>query len=334
MKVKKLVSILLAGIIMFALCGCSMSKNQIRGVLDSVQRVDYLYKIGDDFRKAKESKKFKSIVLERLQEYLDSSDYDKAYKLMSALDYYGFRDEDVNNLFEPLALQKMSEQSDFNSLCEFIQSLVAVGYSGEAVKKEFLTSLSLQREIIFTKDGIDSLPDYLEAFLQIKGESFAKTIDFFPYDQTVSAIKTYAEPVICEAGNGGYYDTHSGLNKDDDYWYSPLFGDTKRHKEIGYQHITKENLYAGDFDVYLRQTVMYGTKASDKGVGNSVTASLFYKDNGISGSYETFRDFLSLCKTGNTYYCGDGDRSDAFFILEEGKVTVLYGGDLFSVVYT
>ena len=294
---KKFVALILALTMVFALCGCVMKKEEIPSFLDELADKAYTENHNDKqlakrFQKATKNDEFDSVVSFYLEECSEADEFEKCVNIAGILDYYA--------------------------------------YNSESIRNQFNNCVDRERSLLF-QERDDRMSNFIETIEEIKETSYyLSIIDFFPYEEMKEAITTNADLVICEIGSGGFYDTNDGEEKDESYWWSPLLNERARSGEVGYEKITKFNLFAGDFDVTMRTEVFYGTSPGD--YGNSTSASLYYKGILISSNYNTIDNFLSMCSTGNVFYWGNGESDNVFFIIGNDKITV-YNGELFDIQY-
>ena len=304
--IKKAV-VFIAVMTMFFLVGCGNSKQDEKDIDSLVDQLMSTEPMGEqDFKRAAENPQFVDAVVDKLKEYENNNNFHGACSLIRCLesygkDYYG----DIKFLtHKNLRNDRIREQFHNNIKAE--QKLIFVD-------GDFSRFLSYYREISYFLD------ERKWGFLSASNTSYyASFLECFPYEDLTQAIRNYGEPVICDAGAGGYYDTHLE-EPDDDYWYSPLTEDRKTKGEVGYQHITVKNLCAGDFDVVLTTAIFYQTSANDP--GNSVTAELYYKGKLISTEYASINLFLEHCTSGNTFVCFDNAGAYMFFAIEDAQIS-------------
>lgn len=227
-------------------------------------------------------------------------------------------------------IESLSREGRFADCCYLISRLEGLGYQNEAVKDQFSMALEAEKNRVFYTGDSSILADYISLIRTYNSSYYFTILDCFPYDGMTEAIREQCVPVIVEVGRGGYYDTHEGEVEEESYWWSPLFEERAKKGEVGYQQITKRNLFAGDFDVTIKSEVFYGTQPSD--YGNTLSASLYYKGQYIMGDYQQISDFLALCTADSTFSCEDSKHNYTFFIMGKDKITVLQDR-MFDIVY-
>lgn len=227
-------------------------------------------------------------------------------------------------------IESLSREGHFDDCCYLISRLEGLGYQNEAVKDQFSMALEAEKNSVFYTGDSSILADYISLIRTYNSSYYFTILDCFPYDGMTEAIREQCVPVIVEVGRGGYYDSHEGEVEEESYWWSPLFEERTKKGEVGYQQITKRNLFAGDFDVTIKSEIFYGTQPSD--YGNSLSADLYYKGQPIMGNYQQINDFLALCTAGNTFYCEDSEHHYTFFVIGKDRITVLQD-KMFDIVY-
>ena len=292
---KKILAFLLVLSMALALCGCGMSEEEVYSLVDSFADNEALDR--EKLEQASKQSSFEQACIDKLAEY--------------------------------------EEASDFSGACHFVTKLKNYKFSITAgIREQFLKCVDAERNMIFQEGQISRIIRYYNEIRTIiddrggsrldpKNTNSRFGLDFlscFPYEEMSNAIKTYGTGVICESGSGGYYDSHSGADEED-YWESPLTHDRENHAVAGYQHVTKTNLYAGDFDVVVTQKIFAGTSAGDQ--GNSVSAVLYYKGRALCDDYLSIEHFLKYCRTGNTFFIEDKEGNHILFAIEEDMIVTL-----------
>lgn len=290
MKKTRMIAILVC--ILIFLCACGVSQDRAELFVDDLLSSQPRNQLEKEYKKLSQSEELQSALIQRLE--------------------------------------SLGKENRFEDCCYLIKRLEGFGYKNEEVKKQFMLCLEIEKDRVFEATDGTALADYLCLIRSYDSSFYYTILDCFPFDRMTDAIKAQCIPVITEVGRGGYYDSHDGEVEDESYWWSPLFEERARSGEVGYQKITKENLFSGDFDVVIRSEVFYGTSPSD--YGNSLNASLYYKGKIVMNNYLQIRDFLALCGAENTFYCENSAHEYTFFILGEDKITVLQD-KMFDIVY-
>ncbi|MBR5093642.1 MAG: hypothetical protein IK095_00975 [Oscillospiraceae bacterium] len=292
---KKFLALLLALSMVFALCACGMSEEEVYDLVDRF--ADNGEYDRQALEKASATSSFERACVDRLAKYEEASDLSGACSFVTKLKNYRFRiTPDIRDRFQ----QCVGAQQE------------QIFQNGEIAR--VICYYNELRVRLSDRGGRTLGPNDTDTLL---GLDFLKC---FPYDKMTDALRKYGVSVICTAGSGGYYDTHTGV-EEEDYWESPLTYDREDHAVAGYQHVTKKNLYAGDLDVVITQKVFSGTSPSDK--GNSVHAKLYYNGKEICDDYISIENFLKHCTTGNTFFVEDEAGNCILFAIEEDQIVTL-----------
>ena len=289
---KKKAVLIIVLVTSFLLCACGVSPDRTEAFVDSLLSLQPRNQFEKEFRSLSQSEELRTALTQRIE--------------------------------------TLSKEGRFENSCYLISRLEELGYRNEAVKNQFSLALEAEKKRVFQEGDKTDLADYINLIRSYHSSYYYTIFDCFPYDRMTEAIRGQCVPVIVEVGQGGYYDSHEGEVEEESYWWSPLFEERTKKGEVGYQQITKRNLFAGDFDVTIKSEIFYGTQPSD--YGNSLSADLYYKGQYIMGNYQQISDFLALCTADNTFYCEDSEHHYTFLVIAKDRITVLQD-KMFDIVY-
>ncbi len=166
----------------------------------------------------------------------------------------------------------------------------------------------------------------LEEIRRNKEFGNGERVPMIDYNSLKKLATEKGEPIICEDGNGGYYDDleHRAECVDEDYWYDPLDKSKHSKKEVGFQHVTVKYLMAGDFAVRIEKRVFPDTK----GEADTLWGNLYCKGEEMNAldSYQEITDFLKVAKTGSTYLY-----EDRLYALQGEKLYLFTAGSLYEI---
>ena len=235
-----------------------------------------------------------------------------------------------DKVFEEVVIAKLKQfqnEGNYKRGFSLILGLSHIfNFKSEVVKGQFEQLMTDFKKSIFSDINDSKIIEYV-ALLQF-GRKYAPYYynigDFIPYEETKNIAQQYFYNVKCESGIGGYNDGQ--VNRQEDYWQSPLTYEKSSYGIVGYQHHQNYYWYFGDFESSIVSAYMYGLENASN-VGNYRYASLRYFGDTISDDIDTITEFLDIAKTENTYCCqakGKTHLEDTiylFFVFGEQNIT-------------
>lgn len=336
---KKVLCFIWVFAICLSLCACSfpISDEEINSFLSSLSdSKDFAVETSEKtLEKSLESENFSNLLNQHLEKLISEENYDSAVQLISRLDTLNYPTESLTAFLDSKVLEILESSVDIEEVdqaLKIIRRLSRDNYVSENLKARFQQWLDAFQAKAFCGDATEMI-SYIELVKSYMDDiAYTSIIECFPYLEMKEYFESKGTKAIVYNEQGGYYDAIRTEFEDEDYWYSPLFGERSRSGSVGTYHHTVTHRFGGDFMELSTSKYWYNTDRNDS--NNSYSTELYFKGEYIGNANRL--DLYTLERESfvidNLYYI-QSDNDILIASVEDARIIIIHDKEMVTIAY-